>query len=332
MSSTPQTTTGTQTSSPIQGPQGRLFNNIWGDTKTSLGNALGTPIPQNWVAQATPLQWEGSQQMANVAPTLNQNAQNTFDLSKRIASGYYTNPMNDPNFQGAVKSVVDPATSNLIGSILPAIKDTALRAGGTGTGPAAYGGVTSGSSPQDVMTENVLQSWGRNLTDTIGQMAQNTYTSGLNLMGLVPGLNTSAITGSLAPSLATEQAGQLQQGFGQSALDNTIKSYMAQTQLPLSFEQAAAGVGAQGGFGNKYGSQTGPPPNLATQYLQGGLGGAGALNSLFGSGPGGSASVASNIGSGIAGAGSWLSGLFGGAGGAAAASPEALAMAGALLI
>jgi hypothetical protein len=264
--------------------------------------------------------------MGAVAPSLGQNAASTADLSRRIASGYYADPRNDPTFQGAVSSVVNPLTSNLFSSILPGIKDTSLRAGGTGTGPSAYGSATgSGGSPQDVMTENVLQSWGQNLSNTIGSMANASHNAGLSLFGLVPGLNTSGITTALAPSLAELQAGQAEQGFGQNTLDNLIKRYMAQTGLPLSFEQQAGSIGASGGFGTKTGSQTGPPPNLATQWLQGGTGGASILNSLFGSGPGGGPSMASNLGSslmsGLGAAGSWLNGLnLGGLVGVPAAS------------
>ena len=314
MSSSPQTTTqtGTQTSAPLAGAQRQLFNNIWGDTKGTLGANLSTPIPQDWTAGATPLQWEGVNSMAGVAPFLGANAPATGALSNRIASGYYTNPLNDPNFQGAVSSVVNPMTSSLFSSILPGIKDTSLRAGGTGTGPASYGGTSRGSSPEDVMMENVLQSWGQNLSNTIGGMANTAYGQGLGLMGLIPALNTSAISGALAPGLAETQAGTLAQGYNQNNLTNLIQRYMAMTGLPLNFEQQAANIGAAGGFGNKNTTQTtvGPPPSMATQLLQGGLGGAGALNSLFGSGPGGGPSAMSNIWGGLSsGAGSLFSGM-----------------------
>src|SRR6516162_3277701 len=170
MSSNPATTATTQSgvSKPLGGAQANLFSNIWGDTGNTLRTDLGTPQPGNYTAGATPLQWQGSNQMAGVAPMLGANAGATSDLSQRIASGYYANPWNDPTFGGAVSSVINPAVSTLESQILPSIRDTSLRAGGTGTGPTAYGGTYAGGSPQDVMTNNVLQSWGQNLTNTIG--------------------------------------------------------------------------------------------------------------------------------------------------------------------
>ena len=306
MSSNPATTATTQSgvSKPLGGAQANLFSNIWGDTGNTLRTDLGTPQPGNYTAGATPLQWQGSNQMAGVAPMLGANAGATSDLSQRIASGYYANPWNDPTFGGAVSSVINPAVSTLESQILPSIRDTSLRAGGTGTGPTAYGGTYAGGSPQEEMTNNVLQSWGQNLTNTIGSMANAERNAGLNLMGLVPGLNTSAISSALAPSLATEQAGQLQQGFNQADLTNLLQRYQMQTGAPLNFEQLAATIGGTGGFGGKagQGTQTGPPPSMATQLLQGITGGAGALNSLFGSGPGGT-SAFGNIAGGLSDAG-----------------------------
>ena len=80
-----------------------------------------------------------------------------------------------------------------------------------------------------------------------------------------------------------------------------------QTGAPLNFEQLAAQIGGTGGFGGKatQGTQTGPPPSMATQLLQGITGGTGTANSLFGGGPGGT-SAAGNIAGGL---GSWLNGL-----------------------
>ena len=89
--------------------------------------------------------------MLNVAPQLGQNAQDTSNLVGRISSGYYSNPLNDPNFQGAAQAALAPSCQSLTEQILPNVTDASLRAGGSGTGPSAYGG-TGGGSPQDVMT------------------------------------------------------------------------------------------------------------------------------------------------------------------------------------
>jgi hypothetical protein len=327
MSSTPATTTTQQqsTKAPLAGPQRNLFNDVWGGATSATNNALATPIPQNTVAQATAPQYQGAQSMLNVAPSLSANAPATSNLTGQIASGYFENPQNNPNFEGAVNAALTPGFNQLEQQILPGITDASVRASGAGTGPAAYGSPT-GQSPEDTMKEEALNNWDINAQNTGASMANSAYNAGLGLFSDIPGLATSSISQSLAPALAEEQAGSLLQGFNQSGLQNIINAYMMNTGMPLSFLSQGAQIGATGGFGNTNttGSSTGPPPSMATQLLQGITGGAGATNSLLGSGPQGSPSALSNLASGVgnaaSGAGSWLSALLAGAPAVAAAA------------
>jgi hypothetical protein len=302
MSSQPATTTTDQSksSAPLAGAQRNLFNDVWGGTTGAVNNALSTPIPQNTVAQATAPQYQGAQEMLNVAPTLGTAAPATQNLTQQIASGYFENPQNNPNFEGAVTAALQPGYNQLTQQILPGITDTSIRASGAGTGPAAYGSPTA-QSPEDTMKQEALNNWDINAQNTGASMANSAYNAGLGLFSDIPGLATSATSQALSPALATEQAGSLLQGFDQSGLQNTLNAYMMNTGMPLSFLQQGAGIGSQGNFGNQVttGATTGPPPSLATQLLQGATGGSSMLNSLFGAGPQGAPSAFSNIAGGL---------------------------------
>jgi hypothetical protein len=322
MSSQPsqQNTNQTKTNTPLTGGQGDLFSNVWGNTSNTLSKDLSTPIPQNYVAGATPQQEAGVNWMSQIAPSLGGGAAGTQDQVNKIASGWYTNPWNNPNFEGAVSAALAPGVQNLTQNILPQVQDVSLKASGAGTGPAAYGG-TGGGSPQDILTENVLQNWGNTAANTGASMANNAFNAGLSLIPQIPGLAQSATTQALTPASTLEAAGGLQQSFNQGGLQNIIDAYMANTQNPFQFESQAANIGAQGGFGNQSGTgvTTGTPPNLMTQWLQGLTGGAGALGSLFGA-PKGGTSAMGTIGSGISSGWDWLTGLLGTAAPVAAAA------------
>jgi|SRR5215469_8540007 len=293
MSSKPSTTT--QTKAPTAGPQSNLFQNVWGGTSGALGTALDQPIPQNTVAGPTPAQTAGAQDIINVAPNLGTNAPAISNLTGQIASGYFSNPWNNPNFEGAVTAALTPSLNQLTGTVIPRIQDASLRASGGGTGPSAYGGV-GGGSPQDLLTENVLRDWSTQAQNTGASMAESAYNTGLGLINQIPGLTTAGNTSWLAPAAALEQGGGLQQGWNQAALQNLINRYYLTGQGPLGFLSSAANIGGTGGFGTT--TSVGNPPSLATQWLQGLTGGAGALGSLLGKGG--------------------LPGLFGGAGAGAA--------------
>lgn len=298
MSSKPAVTTQNTTSAPLPGAQGNLFNNIWGDTSSALGTALSQPVPQHSVAGPTNAQQTGASWMESVAPMLGANAPGISNLTGQIAGGYFSNPWNNPNFQGAVSAALAPSLNTLTSTVLPQIQDASLRASGAGTGPSAYGG-TGGGSPGDMLTENVLRDWSTQAQNTGAGMANSAYNTGLGLINQIPGLTGASNTSWLAPSMAMEQGGALQQGWNQGALQDIINRYFMTGQGPLGFLGSAAGIGAQGQFGNKNQVTTGPTPSMATQILQAITGGAGALGSLFGSGPGGSSSAVGNILSGL---------------------------------
>lgn len=335
MSNKPAVTTQNTQKTPLSGPQGTLFNNIWGTTNSAVNNAENTPIPQNTVAGLTQPQVQGANWFDTVAPSLGANAQGTGDLVNQIASGFFTNPQNNPNFQGAVEAALAPQTQNLTQNVLPHVQDVSLKASGGGTGPSAYGSAIPGGSPQDKLTENVLQNWTNTEANTIGSMAENAYNTGVGLFGQIPGLSSSAISQYLAPGSALEAGGGILQGGNQSALTNLLNAYNMNTQNPLSFLSSGANIGAVGGFGNNNQTTTGAAPSMATQVLQGLTGGAGALGSLFGSGPGGSASAFSNIMGGLGSLGSsasgWLSGLLAPTLGTAAADTIAPAAMGIMM-
>jgi hypothetical protein len=92
-----------------------------------------------------------------------------------------------------------------------------------------------------------------------------------------------------------------------------LQQYQYATQDPWAVISNMAQLLTAGGFNTgtgtstSSGTYTAPQPDLATQLLQGGLGGASVLSSLFGA-PKGGTSAASNIWQGLGSFGSMLGG------------------------
>jgi hypothetical protein len=111
-------------------------------------------------------------------------------------------------------------------------------------------------------------------------MANKSRMAGMSLIPQAAPMAAAANSLALAPAMTMGLAGQTQQGWDQGALDDQIKNYLFQFAGP----QSAAGIMATGGFGNTSGTttNTGPVPDMMTQWLQGLTGGASGLASLFG--------------------------------------------------
>lgn len=250
----------TSQNTPLTGPQGTLFNDVWNNAAAALNNNLSTPIPTDWLAAANPLQYGGVAGLANAAPSLGQNAPAIQGLTNQIASGYFSNPWNNPNFQGAVTAALTPGVQQLTENILPTISGNAMTPSG---GPSAYGSPSAAGTPSNAITQQALQQWGNTAQNTGATMANNAYNTGLGLFNNIPALSGAGITSALAPGTTLGQAGTTLQGLQQNNLQNIIDRYLAGTSLPNQFLSQAGTIGATGGFG----AQTGTTSQQAFQNM-----------------------------------------------------------------
>ncbi len=285
MSSEPSKKTTDQSSSknPLAAQQ-PIYSSIWNKTGQAVDDF--SPFTGNVVAGATAPQWSGAQGIVDA--NVGTNATDTAAMAKKIASGYFLDPTNDPTFQGAVNSAIAPVTRQLQEKVLPGITDRSIRAGGVGGGPGAYGGAS-----QDIQENQAVHDWSKTAGDITSTMANASRNAGMSLINLIPGLNTSANAEALAGPQADVAGGSLMQSFNQSDLDNELQKYQLNQNSTLPFLQQAAQILGMGGFGDTTGKtvETGSAPSVAAQWLQGLTGGAGVANSLFGAAKGGTSAA-----------------------------------------
>lgn len=286
MSSKPKETkkeTTTNSSVNPLGEQAPFFSNLWAKTGTTLNNT-GNPFTGDIIAAPSSYSLNAPGMIAN-AP-VGGNAMNTAEMARKVASGYFLDPSNDPTFAAAASAAIDPVTRQLQEKILPGIVDRSIRVGGTGGGPAAYGGAS-----QDLQENQAVRDWSKTAGDITATMANASRNAGLDLIKSIPSLNQGANAEALAPGQAAVTAGALDTANTQAILDNIFQKWNVNRTAPLQDLQSVASILSTGGFRNSNSTSnevtTGPAPDMATQILQGLTGGAGIVSSLFGKPQGG---------------------------------------------
>lgn len=292
------------------------FPGLYSQGAGAVNANQGLPVPQDFVAGADPHQRAALDMIYNVAPGLGAAAPSLTEMAKKISSGYFLDPSNDPTFAGAAHAAITPITQALTQQVLPQIVDRSIRTGGVGGGPSAYGGAGS-----DIANEKAIQNWSQAAGNITAGMANASRTAGMNLLPQAAGMARAGNELALAPAQAVGAAGTQERTFAQDALQNLIQRYSMNQQAPWAGLQQFGNLLTTGGFKNTTGSTgttqdtTSPAPDMLTQILQGLTGGAGIAGSLFGA-PAGGTSAASGIGS--------IFGSLGGGGATAAATDAAL--------
>lgn len=262
------------------------------------------PAPQDFVAGADPHQRAALDMIYNAAPGLGAASGPLSDMAKKVASGFFLDPSNDPTFAGAANAAISPVTQALREQVLPQIVDRSIRTGGVGGGPSAYGG-----AGQDIMNEKAIDNWSQAAGNITATMANNSRNAGLSLLPQAGGMAAAADQLALAPAQAMGAAGTQERTFAQDALQNLIQRYSMNQQAPWAGLQQFGNLLTTGGFRNTAGTASGtsdtttPAPDLMTQILQGVMGGAGVAASLFGAPAGGTSAIKA------------MSSIFGGLGG-----------------
>ena len=301
------TTTGSSSTGPLPVAQ-PYFAPLYQQGSEAVAKNQALPVPTQFVAGENPIEAQAITGTLAKAPSLGAAGTPLSDMATKIASGYFLNPQNDPTFQGAVDAATAPILRNVTENLLPSVTNTAIRGGGVGGGPSAYGGANAGSA-QDIEFQRVLRDFSQNALNTSSAMAAASRAAGMNLIPQAPGIAQGANAQILAPETTTGLAGTQQQAYAQNAIDNLLQGYSANINAPWQGLQQFANLLTTGGY-NQGTSQsttnaqyTPSTPSMATQILQGLLGGAGIATSLFGAGPAGAASPAANIWSTLSGGG-----------------------------
>jgi hypothetical protein len=171
-------------------------------------------------------------------------------MAERIAGGEFLDP-NNPILQGGISAVTAPILRNLQESILPQITDEAIKGG-------AYGGTS-----QALRETQAARDYELTAGETGGKMTLDWLSSRFGDIFNTPGLFNAANSLDLAPGTALSSVGAQEFGIPWEKYLNYGKSF---------------GFAPQGT--KTTGTYTGAAPDMATQLLQGGLGGLSTLSSL----------------------------------------------------
>lgn len=309
-SSKPATSTQNTVTSQNIGPWATAapyFPDLYQTGSSALQKSQAAPLPTQAVATENPTEASAINQTLNVAPTLGAAGAPLSDMATKIASGYFLDPRNDPTFGPAVEAAITPSLEALRETTLPGVENYSIVGGGRGGGPSAYGGANAGSA-LDIETERAIRDFGRTAGNIGATMANQERQQAFNLIPQAPQIAAGANTQLLAPATTTGLAGTQEQQYSQNAIDNILQLYQYLTQGPWSGISNMAQLLTAGGYtsgtgtSQTTGTYTAPQPSLATQLLQGGLGGLGVAGSLFGV-PTSGVSAAGNIWSMLSGGG-----------------------------
>jgi hypothetical protein len=301
-----QNTTTTQNVNPWA-TAAPYFPDLYQTGHEALGASQAAPLPTEFVAQENPTEAAAVSGTLAAAPTLGASGTALSDQATKLASGYYLDPTNDPTLQAAIGSAITPAYTTLTEQLLPSVTNAGIRGGGVGGGPSAYGGANAGAA-SDIERERVLRDWGVTAGNIGATMTNAERNAAFNLIPQAGGVAQAANQQILAPSTTTGLAGTQIQQYGQNAIDNLLQAYQYATQGPWAGIQnfvnllTAGGYTSGTGTSQSTGTYTAPQPSLATQLLQGALGGLGVAGSLFGV-PTSGVSAAGNIWNMLSGAG-----------------------------
>lgn len=278
MSSKPKQTTSTtnqktkESSSPWP-TAAPYFEDLYAKGADAVGAVNNKLFGGDWIAAPTDAQRSSVAQLLAAAPGLSAGAIPLTQMASRIASGEFLDP-NNPLLQAGISATINPLQERVQRDLLPQITDAAMKGG-------AYGGTA-----QALREGNIIDDFTENAGDIGSKMTLDWITSRFGDIFQAPGLFQSANTLALAPGTVTGLAGEAERGLDQLIADNAIKKYENELQAPFFGLQDFANLLTTGGFKTGEGTTkgttvtTGPEPDMATQILQGVLGGAGTLASL----------------------------------------------------
>lgn len=264
----------TATSKPW-GPAKDYLIDLYETGKGALDATQGKLFGGDFVTPANATQRSVPGMLTSVAPGLSAGAVPLRDMATRIASGEFLDP-NNQILQNAIKAVNDPLRLSLHNQVIPGITDAAMKGG-------AYGG-----TGQTLLENQAVSDWTRNSLNNSSTMTLDWLNQRFGDIFKSPDLFKTANTLDLAPATVTGQAGDYERGLDDFDTQDALARYQNELQAPWYGIDDFTRLLVSGGFGTRTGQTIGstvsqteqPEADLATQLLQGGLGGLSTLSSL----------------------------------------------------
>ncbi len=251
----------TQTNTVKLGPEQKQVFDLAFPSIQAYANSTPQLFPGTGIAGFSPWEQQAQQSALGAVPTASGLATGAAGAqSKLLDPNFMLNP--NQYVTGAMNSVTQQVTDNLQRNILPAVRTSATMA----SGPDAH------TSKEGIATGLAIGETNKGLSQALSDMLLRNYTQGLGTMSSAIAQNPSVIQQQLMPANIMSGVGGQQRAMEQAGLDEQIRQFYAQQDLPLSRAQQLLNLisGMPGGSGV---STVTPSTPQANPWMQGlGLG------------------------------------------------------------
>lgn len=237
------------------------YLDLYKKAESAFDQTNNKPYTGDFVAGPNNMQKDAVNSIFNSAPMLGFGADDVRNLARDTAQGKYLNA--NPHLAGVVETAMKPITEQYLQQILPSLKDKSKADG-------AYGG-----SRQDLQENQVATNFAREAADTSGKIYYEDYARERQLQQNAGSLLSQANALTMAPGQAMALAGNMQQGWDQSALQNEMMKHNESIKAPWYGLGEWANILSSGGYGTQTATSTQPSSGIGGA-LQGLIGGAGA--------------------------------------------------------
>lgn len=225
------------------------------------GYAAQTPqlFPGSGIAGFNPFEVQGQQYATGVAaPQAQSLAQQAAGTQSQLLD---PNFMLNPNqyLMAGMDAVTNKVTQNLNENILPGIRGTSTQA----AGPGAF------TTREGIAQGLAIDRTNQGLSAALSDMLLKNYTAGLGGLSTAIGQNPSVLQQQLFPANIYSAVGGQQRGLEQAQLDEQIRQFYAQQDLPLSKAQQLLSLisGMPGGSGVSTVTPAKPQTDMLSKIL-----------------------------------------------------------------
>lgn len=231
----------TQTNKVELGPEQKAIFDLAMPSISQYASSTPQLFPGSGIAGFNPFEIQGQQYATGTAaPTaagLSSQAAGT--QAKLLDPDFMLNP--NQYLLAGMDAITNKVTQNLNENILPGIRGTSTAA----AGPGAF--TTREGIAQGLAVDRTNQG----LSAALSDMLLKNYTAGLGGLGEAIARNPSVLQQQLFPANIYSAVGGQQRGMEQAKLDEQIRNFYTQQDLPLSRAQQLLGLisGMPGGTG-----------------------------------------------------------------------------------
>lgn len=235
-----QSGTGTSQLTPYE-PMLQALNEIFGRGLGAFNQTQGQQYGGDFFAGANATQTGGLQALLTAAGALGSGADPTRRFANDLISGTYLNHETNPYLSGAVEAALRPVNERYFNELVPSLEDAAIAGG-------AYGG-----SANRLLREDLATNYAREAGGLSTQAYLANYNAERDRQFMAPELFNAADEMSLLGPQLQLTAGDLQQGWEQTGLDNQLAQFNEGLSAPWrGFEDLMSVLG----LGLPYGTQT----------------------------------------------------------------------------